>query len=528
VPKKPRKTRPSRKTHQLRSNSVDTRRRDTGDPAADNPRHTADAFPVVGIGASAGGLDASKKLFTAAELYQQMIGQLPAGAVLREDGRLTMNGAAEVITGYRRDELPSVEAWCAALHGRDAETARPRYELGASPAHIAEPIAFAMVRKDGQVRHVNITMCRLDATHQLWMLLDMTERDRAEAALRRSEDYLRSILTTAVDAIVTIDGRGTIETFNSAAECLFGYTASEVVGRNVRLLMPQPYRDEHDGYLARFAKTGEARIIGIGREVVGLRKDGTTFPLDLAVSQINSSPRFTGILRDLTDRRKLEWRLAEIQTEERRRIAQELHDGIGGHITGVGLLAQTLKTQLTSAQSPLAIKADDLVNSITECQRQLHAVARELMPVEPVPEGLTAALEELATQAETRYGISCRFQCDGPVLLHDPIAAKHVFRIVQEAVHNAARHGKPKQITIGLLPTDRRLQITVTDDGTGLKEGAGTQAGMGLDNMRQRARLLGGDFAIHPKEGGGTVVMCWIPWPSTATIPHADMPTGKR
>jgi signal transduction histidine kinase len=113
------------------------------------------------------------------------------------------------------------------------------------------------------------------------------------------------------------------------------------------------------------------------------------------------------------------------------------------------------------------------------------------------------------------------------VLVHDSAAAKHVFRIVQEAVHNAARHGQPEQITVSLAPTHTHLEMTVTDDGTGLKERSGTHQGIGLDSMRQRARLLGGDLAIHAKEGGGTVVECWIPWPSRVPNARAPLPTGK-
>ena len=332
------------------------------------------------------------------------------------------------------------------------------------------------------------------------MLLDMTEHDQAERALRRSEDYLRSIVNTAVDAIITINQHGTIETFNLAAEQMFGYTAAEVVGQNVRLLMPQPYRDEHDGYLARYLKTGEARIIGIGREVVGLRKDGTTFPLDLAISQIDHLRRFTGILRDLSDRRKLEWRLAESQAEERRHVARELHDGMGGHMTGIGLLAQTLQTHLAKASSPLAAKAEDLVRSIDEAQKQLRSIVRELMPVEATPDGLMAALQELATQAETQYDLRCHFRCERPVYLDDPAAAKHVFRIVQEAAQQRraarqadAHHHQPRaDRTASGSRRERRRQRAEGDAGrtSGHRPGkhVATRAPVGRRPLRSAAR----------------------------------------
>jgi PAS domain S-box-containing protein len=132
--------------------------------------------------------------------------------------------------------------------------------------------------------------------------------DRRTGELAESEARLRAILETAVEAIITIDERGIIESFNRAAEKTFGYTADEVIGRNVSVLMPQPYRREHDGYLQNYTHTGQAKIIGIGREVVAQRKDGSTFPIDLSVSEVRLPGRrlFTGFIRDITERKRAE------------------------------------------------------------------------------------------------------------------------------------------------------------------------------------------------------------------------------
>ena len=131
-----------------------------------------------------------------------------------------------------------------------------------------------------------------------------------EPGAAENEERLRAILHTAVDAIVTIEASGEIESVNPAAERMFGYTRGELLGRNVSMLMPPPWREEHDRYIARYLRTGEARIIGIGREIEAQRKDGSVFPVDLAVSEVRLPGRrlFTGIVRDLTERREMEER----------------------------------------------------------------------------------------------------------------------------------------------------------------------------------------------------------------------------
>lgn len=149
-------------------------------------------------------------------------------------------------------------------------------------------------------------------------------RQPGAANLHEGDVRLHTIIETAVDGIITIDERGLIESFNPAAEYLFGYPAAEVIGHNVRLLMPSPYREEHDGYVARYCATGEKKIIGIGREVVGQRKDGTVFPLALAVSEMRLGTRrmFTGIVHDITARTQAEAALRQARDELESRVRE--------------------------------------------------------------------------------------------------------------------------------------------------------------------------------------------------------------
>jgi len=444
------------------------------------------------------------------ELYRQALESLPVAAVLVVSGRLRMNRAAEAMTGYRRSELATVAAWCAALHGAEASALRPCYDSGSHDG-TGPPVSLAIACKDGPTRHVRLTIRRLNESCDLWVLIDLTEHDQAERTLRSSEDYLRSIVDTAPDGIITIDEHGTIETFNAAAERMFGYTAGEVVGRNVRLLMPPPYRDEHDGYIARYLKTREKRVIGGGREVVGLRKDGTTFPVRIACGEIVGHRRFTGVLHDLTDRRKLERRLAEIQLQERRHMAREIHDDVGGHLTGVGLLMQLLSTKLKEAGSPLAVKGEEIVSAVATAHERLRATLRGWVPLEATPEGLRVALADLAMDCDTRLGIRCRFECDPPVDVPDPVTGLHVFRIAQEAVNNAVRHGTPKQITVSLARAAQVLEVTVSDDGCGLGEIPAGHPGTGLEGMRERVEILGGTFSVQSALGHGTLIRAALP-----------------
>ena len=173
----------------------------------------------------------------------------------------------------------------------------PRAPRDAAPSGTLKALAARVRRRTAELRESNRLLSR-----------EVVQRRQAEQTLRAGEAITRAILDTAVDAIVTIDARGRIESFNRAAERLFGYAAAEVVGRNVRMLMPEPYASRHDGYLRNYYRTGKPKIIGTGREVVGLRKDGSTFPLDLAVSEVRLGRRrtFAGILRDLTERKRLE------------------------------------------------------------------------------------------------------------------------------------------------------------------------------------------------------------------------------
>lgn len=358
----------------------------------------------------------------------------------------------------------------------------------------------------------------LQAHVRLWtdQLTGRKDQRRTWADLGRmdAEARLGAVLDTTVDGIITIDEEGSILSFNKAAEHIFGYRAEEVVGSNLRVLMPEPYRSQHDAYLERYRRTGRKRIIGIGREVYGKRKDGTTFPLDLAVSEltIGGNRIFTGILRDITERRRLEQEILRISDMERQRIGQDLHDGLGQMLTGTGLITQSLVRRLEAADSSLAEDAAEIRQLIQEADEYARTITRGLTPVELDAGGLSSALERLANNAERLFGITCRFEAVGRPAVQDNSAATHLYRIAQEAVSNAVKHGKAGTVAIRLGAAGDDLRLTVLDDGVGFPDQLDEdKRGMGVHIMGYRARIIGARLDIRRRDEGGTVVQCILP-----------------
>ena len=250
--------------------------------------------------------------------------------VLDTSGRIvSFNAACERVSGYARAEVIGKNVWKLLIPPDQADAVRAVFQASVQGQG---PNTFVndWVAKDGERRRIswsNTASYRSDGSveYVIGAGIDMTDQLATETALRNNRSLLQMIIAASPDAIITIDSAGIIESFNETAEKLFGYAAHEVIGRNVSYLMPEPYSSEHDGYLARYLGTGERRIIGIGREVTAKRKDGTVFPIELAVGEVefDQRKRFTGFIRDISRRRDAE----KGRAESDRRLAQAL-DGL--------------------------------------------------------------------------------------------------------------------------------------------------------------------------------------------------------
>ena len=341
---------------------------------------------------------------------------------------------------------------------------------------------------------------------------DITERKQAEEALSEKEQRMRAILETAAEGIVTIDERGIVESLNPAACQIFGYQAEEVIGRNVKMLMPSSYGDHHDGNLANYLRTGEAKIIGIGREVVGQRKDGSLFPMELSVGEVRLGERrlFTGLVRDISERRQLEQAVAAAAEQERARIARELHDSLGQQLGGLLFLMNGLSRDLQSTNAPQAETASQLSKELATALTQARNLSHELYAVPPQPDGLVQALENLADRVAIERGIECTFAGETSVLVHDPSVASHLYRVAQEAVQNALKHSRATRIDLALTRRDASVELRVRDNGIGFPT-QNNSRGLGLHTMEQRARLIGGRLLVQTQPDGGVEIVCSVP-----------------
>lgn len=334
------------------------------------------------------------------------------------------------------------------------------------------------------------------------------EVEQRTAALRKSQEELATILQTAADAIITIDLKGIVQSVNAAAGQMFGYLTTEMIGQNVKILMPPPFRDEHDGYLEHYHQTGVAKIIGIGREVVAQRKDGSVFPVELAVSNVDHLDLFTGILRDISRRKELEREVLEIASLEQQRIGQDLHDSVGQEVTALNILVGDLAETAHTDPSHATLTINRMVKGLHRCQDELRTVMRGLMPVAVDSEGLMAALSDLAEDTSKKWNVTCKFDCPEPVAVTDNLSATHLFLIAQEAVHNAIKHGKPRNVQIS-LEKNHTLLLSVRDDGIGMPtQPTDSKGGLGLRIMRNRATIIGALLTVQSAEPTGTIIQC--------------------
>ncbi len=340
---------------------------------------------------------------------------------------------------------------------------------------------------------------------------EIIERKEREEALRAIEEKNRALLNAIPDLMFQMDGAGTLLALHEGGftglrplvDELVGKTAYSLTGEKVRL--SRRILDQGMVYVGRALATGKTQVFEQHLSFDGVPRD---FEVRIGVSGENE---VLGLVRDITLRKRLEREILEISGREQRRIGQDLHDSLCQHLAGVGFLSKVLEKKLGDGAAVEPREAAEITELIDQAITLTRGFARGLNPVRLEADGLVVALSELAAHSGRLFGITCRFECGKLILIHDDVTASHLYRIVQEALHNAIKHGKADKVDISLATDGKTNTLMVKDNGIGIGAVSQQGKGMGLHIMNYRASMIGASLDIRPGADGGTVLTCAFP-----------------
>ncbi|HEX4734490.1 MAG TPA: PAS domain S-box protein [Thermoleophilaceae bacterium] len=337
-------------------------------------------------------------------------------------------------------------------------------------------------------------------------------RRRSDRSIRESEERKRAILQAALDCVITIDHHGHVVEWGGAAEETFGYSAEEVVGREMaELIVPPSLRERHRKGFGVRVEHDRGSILGHRVEITGMRADGSEFPVELAITRINlpGPPMFTGYLRDITERKRAEAelrasraRIVEAADDERRRIERDLHDGAQQRLVHVALMLRLARTRLEADPRAGAEAVDEILVELAAATAELRELARGIHPAVLSDGGLAPALTALAERSQPRAKVVS--------VPHGRLPARvesTAYFVVAEALTNATRYAQASSATVSAVVDDGRLVVEVCDDGGGGADGNGS----GLRGLADRAAAMDGKLEVVSGEGEGTMVRVSLP-----------------
>jgi PAS domain S-box-containing protein len=461
------------------------------------------------------------------------------------------NPACEKLFGYRADEVigRNVKMLMPSPYRDEHDRYLDNFRRTSEKKIIGIGRAVTGQRKDGSTFPMDLSVGESKEDGEsifVGIIHDLSEYKRAEQAIRETAARLEALVDTAVDGVIMIDSHGRVQMFNPACEKLFGYLADEVIGQNVKMLMPSPYRQEHDSYLDNFRRTGERKIIGIGREVTGQRKDGSTFPMELSVGEAKQYGEsiFVGIIHDLSERKQTEAQLIQAQKME---TVGQLSGGIAHDfnnlLTVVVGNAEVLSESLR-ARPDLQHLADSIVQAGergAELTQRLLAFSRRqtLQPTEIDCNALVHGMEKLLRRMLTET-IAIKAMLDGDLwtAYADPGQLENALLNLAINARDAMADDGTITITTANVPLDERyrdlhpevnpgeyVMVAVTDDGCGMPKevlehvfepffttkDVGKGSGLGLSMVYGFVKQSNGHVAIYSEPALGTTVRIYLP-----------------
>src|ERR1700678_787380 len=462
-----------------------------------------------------------EQLPNANEIYRALVEQIPAVIFMahldRAIGEAYVSPQIEATLGFSQEEwLEDPIRWYQQIHPDDKQ----RWSVEAAQMFLSGTAlrsAYRVIARDGRVVwfHCEAKMIRRK-NGRPWFIhgiaFDITELKRAEEALQEERNVVSAILHTVGALVVVLDPQGKIVRFNRACEHLSGRSFAEIKEKYFWDLCLVPEEAERFRIMVE-----QLRVESNARdyETSWVARDGSqrliawsspTLPGD------DGTPAYiiaTGI--DITERKRLEKAILEISAEEQRRIGQDLHDGLGKHLTGIAFMSKVQEQKLAEKGLPEAVEATRIVGLVNEAITKTRELAHGLLPVISDSHGLMSALKRWAAEVEDLFNISCCLRMDEPVLIHDANMSTHLYRIAQEAVNNAIKHGQAKNITISLFARNGNGTLKIENDGSRLPESSTDGSGMGMQIMNYRARMIGGSLKVESGGIRGITITCLFP-----------------
>jgi PAS domain S-box-containing protein len=450
------------------------------------------------------------------------------------DGTITSwNPGAERIYGYRANEVigRSISILAPRDRGDEIPAILEKIRRGQSVEHYESVrVTKAKRRVDVSITVSPIRDARGKIVGASAITRDLSSIQRAHRELRESESRAQAIFRSAAQAILIVDAAGRIVTVNPVTRSMFGYSAEELVGQPVELLVPQEFRGGHKAHRDSFFRSPQARPMGLGLELRARHKDGTEFFVEISLSYIDSAqgPLGVAFVSDISrrradeqairqqreDLRHLSARLMTAQDDERRRIARDLHDDLSQQLAflamDLGRLGMNPSAQgMASELRPLQLRAVEISQAVRRISHELHPSVLDDI-------GLEAALEQYCEEFEQRSGIATRFISRNVPESLRPEIARSIYHIAQECLHNVSKHARTEKVSVTLEFANNLLRLMVKDQGIGLSVDQPESKGIGFVAMKERANLVNGRLSIQSETGAGTEVSVEVPMSASA------------